>query len=486
MTAVKICLVSSEAVPYAKTGGLADVTAALASFLGSEGQDVRLFLPRYRQLETAGRTLLPVEYLQRLTLTMGGRRFAYSVWTDPGVGDGSHRYFIDCPALFHRKSLYTSDPDEHIRFAFFSRACLECCQRMGWAPDVVHCNDWHTALIPLYLKQHYSWDRLFARTRTLLAIHNIGYQGVFSAKALGDLDLEGSADLLYQEDLAADRINFLKTGLLYANGLSTVSRTYAREIQTSEYGMGLEDLLRTRADSLVGIVNGVDYGEWSPEADARIPHSYSAEDLTGKRQNKQHLLRSLDLPYDEKAPVFGLVSRLTAQKGIDLLFEPLPEMLAWRNVRLVLLGSGEGRYESFFHRLQQTFPEKVCYYRGYSEDLAHLIEAGSDVFLMPSRYEPCGLNQMYSLRYGTVPIVRKTGGLADTVQLFDPASGEGTGFVFDHYSADGVRWALSAALDCWKDQDSWRQLILNGMAKDFSWQVQGQEYLNLYRHLGGR
>ncbi len=485
MEVLKICLAASEAVPYAKTGGLADVAGALTSFLGRSGQDVRFFMPLYRQLEVAGRSLVPVDFLQGVSLSLGGRHIGFSVFTDSTSSDGAQRYFIDCPALFQRASLYTEDSDEHLRFAFLSRAILECCQRMAWAPDVIHCNDWHTALIPLYLRQLYSWDRLFSQTRTLLTIHNIGYQGVFSAKTLSDLELDGRLDLLYQEDLAAGRINFLKTGVLYAHALSTVSRTYAKEIQTSDYGMGLEGLLRARSEVLVGIVNGVDYEEWNPEADKRIPHNFSVDDLSGKLKNKLHLMESLGLPFDEKAPVLGLVSRLTVQKGLDLLFEPLPEMLAWRNVRLVILGSGEQKYESFFHRLQSTFPEKVCYYRGYSEDLAHLIEAGSDIFLMPSRYEPCGLNQMYSLRYGTVPIVRRTGGLADTVELFDPSSGQGTGFVFDHYSPDGLRWALGAALDAWKDADSWRQLMRNGMEKDFSWEVQGQEYLELYRRLRG-
>ena len=483
---LKICFITSEAVPYAKTGGLADVASALTSYLGRAGQDVRLFMPRYLQLKTDGARLVPVDFLQRIPLRLGSRSFTFTAYTEAASEDGVQRYFIHCPALYGRPSLYTDDGDEHLRFALLSRAALECCQRMGWGPDVVHCNDWHTGLVPLYLRQRYSWDRLFAGTKTLLTIHNIGYQGLFSSETLDDLDLAGSAELLYQEDLHGGRLSFLKTGILYADLLSTVSRTYAREIQTAEYGMGLEGLLRARHDSLVGIVNGVDYDEWNPRSDPLIPHPFSADDLSGKLKNKEHLLRSLDLPFDEQAPVIGLVSRLTAQKGLDLCFETLPELLAWRNVRLTVLGSGEAKYESFFQQLQQRFPQKVCFYRGFSNELAHLVEAGADLFLMPSRYEPCGLNQMYSLRYGTVPVVRKTGGLADTVQLFDPAKGEGTGFVFEHFTSAGLRWALNLALDVWRDKEAWRRLMLNGMAQDFSWEVQGARYLELYRRLSGR
>ncbi|MCB1035038.1 MAG: glycogen synthase, partial [Acidobacteria bacterium] len=352
--------------------------------------------------------------------------------------------------------------------------------------DVIHCNDWHVGLLPLYLKRHYGWDGLFRRTKTLLTIHNIGYQGIFSSSLLGDLDLAGHTDLLFQEDLHAGHFSFLKTGILYADVLSTVSHTYSLEIQTAEYGMGLEGLLRARRDSLVGIVNGVDTADWDPQTDPLLPHSFSADDLSGKVKNKQHLLDGLGLAFDERVPVFGIVSRLTAQKGLDLYFETLPELLAWRQAKLVILGTGERRYEDFFHHLQHSFPGKVCFYRGYSEELAHLVEAGSDVFLMPSLYEPCGLNQMYSQLYGTPPIVRKTGGLADTVDHFHPTTGEGTGIVFEHFTTDGLRWALSVALELWKDQGAWRRMMLNGMGRDFSWGAQGAKYVRLYRTMTGR
>jgi starch synthase len=482
---VRIALVASEVAPYAKSGGLADVAGALSRYLARQGHDVRLFVPFYGQIDTAQNgPFVPVDFLRDVPLRLGRRSFRYTVFTRPDP-DRLGTYFLHCPELYHRESLYTSDPDEHLRFAFLSRAAVECCQRMGWSPQVIHTNDWHTGLLPLYLKRHYQWDRLFATTRTVLTIHNIGYQGVFGAEVLPELELEGCADLLYQEDLHAGRINFLKTGLLYADVLTTVSRTYAREIQTAEYGMGLEDILRRRAGSLVGIVNGVDYGDWNPSADPYIPHPYSVADLSGKAKNKRHLLDAMGLSFDEEVPVLGLVSRLVHQKGFDLLFDILPDLLARRDVRLTFLGSGEAKYARFFAQLQQAFPTKMSYYKGYSEELAHLIEAGADIFLMPSRYEPCGLNQMYSLRYGTVPVVRKTGGLADTVQLWNPSSRQGTGFVFDHFTTDGLRWALHTALDTYRDRDAWRTLQENGMKQDFSWEVQGQEYEALYRRLVG-
>jgi starch synthase len=392
-------------------------------------------------------------------------------------------YLIRCPELYDRPSIYSGDNDDAYRFAFLSRAAIECCQRMGWGPHVFHCHDWHTALLPLYLRTIYGWDSLFQSSRTLLTIHNIAYQGVFPASILGDLELAEHSDRFHQEDLAAGVVNFFKTGILYADGLSTVSPTYAREIQEGEYGMGLQNLLRARRDHLVGILNGVDYNEWNPGSDRFIAAPYSALDPSGKRRNKQVLLESLSLAPGTDAPIFGVVSRLTSQKGFDLMFEPLPEMLAATDARLVALGSGEARYEEFFNSLQHRFPGRVCFYRGYNTELSHLIEAGADIFLMPSRFEPCGLNQMYSLKYGTPPLVRRTGGLADSVELFNPLSGEGTGFVFDQFSVDAFRWALSYALETYRDPPSWRQLMQNGMRQDFSWERQGAIYQELYRRL---
>ncbi len=487
MKPLKICFATSEMIPFAKTGGLADVVGALPAQLREQGHDVRVFLPLYSKIDTSKFTFTPVDFLTDLTLHLGSHPFRYSVFVARPTEDTElDVYLINCPQLYHRPGIYTGEWDEHLRFALLSGVAIECCQRMGWGPDVFHCNDWHTSLIPLYLKSVYSWDKLFRPTKTILTIHNIAYQGVFPADVIPNLGLDKYRSLLFQQDLEAENINFLKTGVLYADIITTVSRTYAREIQGDDMGMGLAPLLRERSSSVAGIVNGVDYGTWNPETDPYIPHHYGIDDVAeGKAKNKQHLLQELGLPYDENAPALGIVSRLTSQKGFDLTMEPLPQALRHLNLRVAVLGTGESRYEEHFQWLQQTFPDKVCYYRGYSEELAHLIEAGCDIFLMPSQFEPCGLNQMYSLKYGTVPIVRKTGGLADTVQLWNPSTGEGTGFVFDHYDSTGFAWALKSALTTYKDQDAWARLRRNGMEQDYSWERQGAEYEKLYRALTG-
>ncbi len=481
---MKICFVASEIVPFSKTGGLADVAGALPRYLHEHGHEVRVITPLYAQVDTTSAPFVRVEFLTDVPIALGAHTFHFSVFVARPKGSELDVYFVDCPQLFHRPSLYTGEWDEHLRFALLSHAALACCQRMGFAPDVVHAHDWHTALLPIYLKALYKWDELFARTKTVLTIHNIAYQGIFPAEVAGNLGLSDHASLLFQEDLKQGRVNFLKNGVLYADVVSTVSRTYAREIQTAAFGEGLEELLAERAASVVGITNGVDYGTWSPASDPHILQPYSIDDVEeGKRANRDYLLSEVGLPPAGKAPVLGIVSRLTAQKGFELLFEPLPEALRYLDLRLVVLGTGEDRFEEHFHYLQRTFPQKVCYYRGYSDRLAHLIEAGADIFLMPSRFEPCGLNQMYSLKYGTAPIVRQTGGLADTVEHFNPATGQGTGFVFEHYDSNGFSWALRSALTAWKDPRAWALLRRNGMEKDYSWERQGAEYEELYAAL---
>jgi starch synthase len=393
---------------------------------------------------------------------------------------------VVCPALYGREATYTADADEHLRFAMLSRAAIESCQRMGFAPDVFHVHDWHTALVPLYLKTVYAWDKLFAATKTVLTIHNIGYQGVVGAEAKDELGFGEYASLLHQDDLARGRLSFLTTGILYATTLSTVSRTHAREMMTPEYGMGLDGLLRARADSFTGIVNGIDTAIWSPEIDAHLPARYSADDLDGKAVCKRALSEEVGLSSAADAPLLGIVSRMTAQKGLDLAFDVLPKALAHTSMRLVVLGSGDSRYERFFTDLARRFPGQAAYRQGYDEPLAHRIEAGCDLFLMPSRYEPCGLNQMYSQRYGTVPVVRKTGGLADTVHHFDRATGQGTGFVFEHATPEGLEWALVQALRAFRDPHTFIQIQLNGMGEDFSWQRRVREYEALYARTRSR
>lgn len=479
-----ICFVSAEVAPLAKTGGLADVSAALPAALREVGHDVRVFMPFYRSIDRERFGVVPVDLIRDVPLGLGS--FTFSAYVTELPDSGLPVHLIDCPELYDRDGVYTSDPDEGVRFAALSRAALACCRQMGWGPDVFHCNDWHAALLPFYLATGARWDGLFARSRTVLTIHNVGYQGVFGSDLLPALDLAEYADLFFQPDLAAGEINFLKTGVLYSDLLTTVSPNHAREIQTPELGMGLDDLLRLRSDHLVGILNGIDTREWDPATDPLLPYHYSAADLTGKKANRDDLLADLKLAPDPAGPVFGLISRLVEQKGIELVADALPGLVSGHDCRVALLGSGDPGLEGALTRIEERFPGRVCFYRGFSNELAHRIEAGADVFLMPSIYEPCGLNQMYSQRYGTPPIVRRTGGLADSVEHFDRATGEGTGFVFDHPTGYGLGWAIGEALAAWAEPEAWKRLMANGMARDFSWETQAQRYVGLYERLVAR
>lgn len=480
---LKICLASSEFSPLAKTGGLADVCSALSAYLHDNGHDIRVLVPRYQSMDTSSLVIVQEPSLQELTIEIGNHRLRYSIDSATQAGSTLTIHLLRCPELYDREDIYTDGSDEHLRFIFLSRVAIEMCQHMGFAPDIFHCHDWHTALVPLYLKYHYAWDRLFQHTRSVLTIHNIGYQGIFDAYIMHDMGMREMTDKLYQQDLALGRVNFLKTGVLYADMLTTVSPTYAREILDPVYGMGLEGLLSQRTDSLVGILNGIDTEEWNPQHDPLIPFPYSAAALKGKKQNKQALMAELELESSGDIPLIGIVSRLTSQKGIDLTRQVIPRLLQQGRFALAVLGSGEPRYEQFFTELQHRYRDRVCFYRGFNNKLAHMIEAGSDIFLMPSRFEPCGLNQMYSLAYGTIPIVRRTGGLADSVQLYDPATGRGTGIVFDDYDAAALDWAINFALDLYQDKRAWQTLVQNAMARDHSWTRQGQVYVNLFRKL---
>ncbi len=476
---MKLLFVASELAPFAKTGGLADVVAALPKALAARGHDVRIVVPLYDTAKLDGVTLTAVA---ELTIALGPHRYQVRALA---LGGGPTIYFLHCPALYARGRLYTNDADEHRRFLLLSYAALELCARLDFAPDVVHCHDWQAALIPLLLKTTYARDRHVGGARSLLTIHNLNYQGGFPAAIGPDTNLTHVAHLFHQELLRAGRVNFLLQGILYADGVSTVSPTYAQEIQTPAHGAGLDGFLRARASTVVGILNGVDYDEWSPERDRHLPARYSASDRRGKELCKQALLESLGLPYVPGVPVVGIVSRLVGQKGFDLVGAVAPALLTRLGFQLVVLGSGEPALEDMFSRLQRAFPRQVCFYQGFHNPLAHRIEAGADLFLMPSRYEPCGLNQMYSLRYGTPPIVHKTGGLADTVRPWHAQTRTGTGFVFEHPDAAGLRWALQAALATYRDPPAWSRLVDNGMAADFSWERQTRRYEYVYDKLVG-
>ncbi len=485
MSALKLCVLSSEILPYAKTGGLADVAGALLQNLRRRGHEVHAFMPLYSVVRAAHPELQPVRGVQQVPLAIGSTEYFFSLQTTRFPGTDIAMYFIDCPALYDRADFYTSDPDEHRRFLLFSRAALESCRRLGLAPDIFHCNDWHTAFLPLYLKTLYSSDPVLAPARSVLTIHNIGYQGVMPGAAVADLGLGGAEARLDANDLAHGVINSLKTGIRFADRVTTVSPTYAREICQGPLGMGMQATLRARKDGVVGILNGVDYRDWDPRHDPHLTTHFGPQDLRGKQTNKQELISATHLDGAVSTPLMGMVTRLAEQKGIDLLFDALPSLLLERDFGLVVLGSGDPRYVTFFEGLAQRFPGRVAFRSGYDESLAHLIEAGSDIFLMPSRYEPCGLNQMYSLRYGTIPIVRNTGGLADSVQHFDPASGRGTGCVFNDYDAPAVRWAIGTVLDWYAVPKNWQRLMQNAMAQDFSWARQIVQYDSLYRELLG-
>ena len=475
MSALKVLHASSELGPFAKSGGLADMVWGLGTWLHQQEQDVRFIIPSYDVLDPS-RTLDPVTDEQ--TLDLGEESWSWrllAVRTENRVPV----YAVDCPNLFHRGRLYTEDSDEYLRFGLFSAITARVPKVLGWRPDLLHIHDWQTALVPLYLKE--ASPEPHAETPTLLTLHNVGYQGTFSAEDISKLGLENQRNAMNQERLTGGELNFLDTGILNASALTTVSRTYAQEICTPEQGHGLEGSLATRASDLTGIVNGADYSVWEPETDPTLPKNYSSERLGGKLDNKRALLHGFNLDYDDHTLCLGIVTRLAWQKGVDLILKVLPGFLDRHNCAFVALGSGDAELTSGLEELSRQFPNRAAFYNGYSENLAHLIEAGADAFLMPSRYEPCGLNQLYSMKYGTLPIVRKTGGLADTVTPHQEPSG--TGFVFEHFDAGGLDWALSEAMEMWQQPEQWQGMMLRAMAADYSWEHQGPEYLDLYRRL---
>ena len=478
-----VCLLSAEVAPFSKTGGLADVAGALAKYLAAGAHDVRLFTPLYASIDHGTFPMQPVDGLQHVPLQVGPHRYVFSVVTTQLPGSKALVYLIDCPVLYARPVIYTTDPDEHLRFLAFTRAVLATCRQMKWSPQILHCNDWHTAFGPLFVRPTPESEPLFARTRSVLTIHNIGYQGIFSSAAIADLELGPKSYLLHQDDLRAGKINPLRHGIIYADAITTVSPTHAREICTDQYGMGLQDSLRMRQEALTGILNGVDYETWDPRNDRYLPEHYDPTRLSIKAALKSAFIQRLGLTLPVTTPLAGMVSRLAAQKGIELMFESLPQVLEWRDLGFVALGSGEPQYERFFADLERRFPGRVVFRQGYDDALSHWIEAACDMFLMPSLYEPSGLNQMYSLRYGTVPIVRHTGGLADSVEHYDPDTGEGTGIVFSDFNSEALEWALNVALDLHAQPQHWRRMVSNGMAKDFSWQRQGGKYLEIYQRL---
>ncbi|MCU1334650.1 MAG: glycogen/starch synthase, ADP-glucose type [Bryobacterales bacterium] len=464
---MKILMVASEATPFAKTGGLADVLGSLPPALVRLGDEVGVVLPKYRIAETSGAE--PVW----LAMPLWVGPHAYSADIHRLIHRGVHYFFLDCPPLYDRPEIYGTYPDNHIRFALLSQAALGIARDI-FRPAVLHAHDWQAGLLALYLRTTFAGDPTFFGLRSLLTIHNLGYQGNFPGTAFADLGLDPG---MYNPGGVEfwGYVSFLKAGIIWSDGINTVSPTYAREIQTPEYGFGMDGLLRDHASKLSGILNGVDYEEWNPETGPHQVAHYSASDLSGKLVSKKALLAEVGLPANAKRPLIGIVSRLADQKGFDLV-EEIADWLADQDLAIVVLGSGQKKYEDMFRQLATVRPEKLAVRIGYDDALAHRIEAGADMFLMPSKYEPCGLSQMYSLRYGTVPIVRATGGLEDTVD-------EDTGFKFIEYAPEALRDAIDQALQAFANRESWTVRMRRGMAKDFSWNTSAAEYQRLYRSL---
>ncbi|MGH9555893.1 MAG: glycogen synthase GlgA [Terriglobales bacterium] len=475
-----IAFVASECVPFSKTGGLADVVGALPPALATLGHQVTVFLPRYRQTKLTGATAV----LRSVTVPFDDRYRFCSV-LDGGEKSGVRFYFIDYPPFFERDALYGTPsgdyPDNAERFSLFCRAALEAAKILG-APDVFHCHDWQSALVPILLRSVYADDPVLRGAGIVFTIHNMGYQGVFPPDTLPLLQL--SWDLFTMDKMEFyGKANFLKGALFFSDFITTVSKKYSQEIQTAEYGFGLEGVLRARASTVTGILNGVDYAEWSPQTDKFSVAKFSPDDLSGKALCKKDLLAAFSVPEASAAlPVIGIVSRFAAQKGFDLIAQ-IADRLVREEMIVVALGTGDAEYEELFRRLNKQYPSKFAVKVAYDNAIAHKIEAGADMFLMPSRYEPCGLNQIYSLKYGTGPVVRATGGLDDTIEPWDPKTGKGTGFKFSEYSGEALLNTLHAALAAYKDQKSWQTLMRNGMTRDFSWTASAKEYVRIYERV---
>jgi starch synthase len=481
---MKIAFVSSEVFPFAKTGGLADVAGALPEYIAKQGNEVKVFMPKYNFVDEDKYKLKYRWDIGAVPIRINGITRFMHLHQARLPGTKVEVNFIDCPHYFFRGQIYTNDPDEDERFILFSKGVIEIIQRLKWAPDIIHCNDWQTGLLPLFVKDNYSWDRMFDNTSFLFTIHNIGYQGIFSQKTIFSAEIK---EELFRKGGPVEmngNVNFMKAGILFSEIINTVSPTYAKEILTPEYGAGLEDVLKLREADLFGVLNGVDYKVWDPSTDKLIPFRYNNSYLTGKTKNKKFLLEHFKIEFDEDIPLIGVISRLVSQKGFDIVGDVFNQLMNL-DARWIVLGSGEDRYEQMFNMAAHNYKDRVAVYIGYNNELSHLVEAASDIFLMPSLYEPCGLNQIYSLKYGAVPVVRKTGGLNDTVQDWHEykTAGEesGTGFSFNDYNGQALYAALFRAIDTFHDKPVWKKIQINGMNKNYSWENTSGYYIDLYQ-----
>lgn len=480
---MKILIVSSEIVPFAKTGGLADVCGALAKELSELGVEVNVALPLYRSVSAGDFRIEPI--LKDLPIELGHRKLTADIYKG-NLEENIGVFFVKRDEFYDRTYLYATPKEDYFdnaeRFIFFSKAIIGLSKVLNIKWDIMHCNDWQTAIIPVILRIVYASDPLFKDIKTVLTIHNLGYQGIFPPDSF-------PLTLLPPHLFSIDglefwgNINLLKGGIVFADQITTVSPTYAKEVQTEEFGFGLDGLLRAHAHKLLGILNGTDYGEWNPETDPYIAAKYSKEDFSGKRYCKKDLLSEFDLPIElMERPLIGMIGRLATQKGIDLLANAIDDIIG-KGAGLIILGKGEKRYEELLEVLASRHKGSIGVRIAFDHKLAHKVEAGSDMFLIPSRYEPCGLNQMYSLKYGTLPIAHHTGGLADTVVEVEENKGEGTGFKFYDYSKDDLIKAIDKAIRCFSNKELWQKLVIQAMSCDFSWSRAAREYLNVYQRL---
>ena len=475
---MKILYVAAEAVPFAKTGGLADVAGSLPKALKADGVDVRVIMPKFGKIPEAYRNAMEHVYDGELPVAW---RKKY-VGLDKYELDGVTYYFVDNEEYFNREGFYGYDDDAE-RFSFFSRAVLDLLQAMDFWPDVIHTNDWHAGLVNVFLKLEHMGDARYERIKTVYTIHNLKYQGVFPKDVMPDvlgLDWKyfNNGDLEFY-----DAVNFMKGGIIYADAITTVSKTYAKEIQYPYFGEHLDGLLRSREQDLSGIVNGIDYSVYNPRTDKYIFETYDEESLDRKLDNKIALQKSLGLPERRKVPLIAIVSRLVEPKGMDLVVRMMDEILQHEDIQLVVLGTGEKRYEDWFKGLAWRYPKKVSVNIYFSNELAQRIYAGADIFLMPSKYEPCGIGQLIALRYGTIPVVRQTGGLKDTVQQYNKYTQEGNGFVFENYNAHEMMYALKRALSFYGNYEIWHKIQFNAVQADYSWKRSAKEYEALYERL---
>ncbi|MBE2254636.1 MAG: glycogen synthase GlgA [Ignavibacteria bacterium] len=485
-----VLFVTSEVIPYSKTGGLADVSNSLPQALNSLSNEVRIITPKYGQLDERRLQIHEIKRLKDINLDMAGKKYKYSIKSSfiHGKNTKAQIYLLENQDFFKNKGIYQNIktkkdfPNNDERYMFFCKAVLEVLEILQWKPDIIHCNDWQTGLIPFFIKTLYKDNPHISDIKTVFTIHNLAYQGNFPKSTFKKTDL--SEDFFSDNTVKFhDKFSYLKAGIKYADKVTTVSQKYAEEIRTDkEYSSGMEDVLNERKKDLVGILNGIDNSVWNPSFDKVIDYRYTYQEIPLKYENKRELLEKHKLTYDENIPLIGIISRLVDQKGFDLIVDAFDEIMK-ENIQMIILGTGEEKYQKFLMKMKKKYNDKLIIHIGFDEELAHKIEAGSDMYLMPSKFEPCGLNQMYSLKYGTVPIVRNTGGLSDTVTNYKDAK-KGNGFLFEKYDAKEMVKTIKTAVNIYQnDRKLWYGLMKNGMALDFSWNLSAKKYMDLYKQI---